>query len=142
MKVIEIKRCTKALLDALNDLLPQLSSSSIPLTEDRLLAILHSDAAHVLMAEEDGTFLGALTLVVFTIPSGNRARIEDLVVQATSRRCGVGQALVRKAIDLAESLGADAVELTAHPSRTAARRLYDSLGFKVRETHVYRYRIR
>ena len=142
MQVIEIEPFSKGLLDTLNDLLPQLSSSSIPLSENRLLASLHSDAAHLLMAEENGTFLGTLTLVVFTIPSGIRARIEDLVVEAASRRRGVGQALVRKAIALAASSGADAVELTAHPSRTGARRLYDKLGFKAGETHVYRYRIR
>ena len=142
MKVIEIKRFSKDLLDTLNDLLPQLSSSSIPLGEDRLLAVLHSDATHLLMAEENETFLGTLTLVVFTIPAGILARIEDLVVQAAYRRRGVGQALVRKAINLAASRGADAVELTAHPSRTAALRLYDRLGFKARETHVYRYRVR
>ena len=138
MQVIEIKCFSKGLLDALNDLLPQLSSSSIPLSEDRLLAILRSDAAHLLMAEENGTFLGTLTLVVFTIPSGIRARIEDLVVQTASRSRGAGQALVRKAMALAQSQGADAVELTAHPSRAAARRLYEKLGFERRETHVYR----
>jgi len=138
MQVIEIKCFSKGLLDALNDLLPQLSSSSIPLSEDRLLAILRSDAAHLLMAEENGTFLGTLTLVVFTIPSGIRARIEDLVVQTASRSRGAGQALVRKAMALAQSQGADAVELTAHPSRAEARRLYEKLGFERREAHVYR----
>lgn len=138
MKVIEIKSYSKALLEALNDLRPELSSSSVPLTEECLTAIIRSDAAHLLMAEENGRFLGTLTLVVFRIPAGIRARIEDLVVQSASRRRGVGQALVRKAMALAETLDADAVELTAHPSRDAARRLYEKLGFEVRETKVYR----
>ena len=87
MQVIEIKSYSKALLEALNDLLPELSTSSVPLTEEDLTAIIHSDAAHLLMAEEKGRFLGTLTLVVFRIPAGIRARIEDLVVQAASRRC-------------------------------------------------------
>ena len=141
MNIIEIKNYADAVRDALNDLLPQLSSSPERLTEDELFEIIHSDKTHLLMAEEDNRYIGSLTLVVFRIPSGTRARIEDLVVQETARGRGVGRALVQKAIEMTKALGAEAVDLTTHPSREAANQLYKKLGFVRRETHVYRRKV-
>jgi ribosomal protein S18 acetylase RimI-like enzyme len=51
----------------------------------------------------------------------------------------VGQALILRAVELAADAGARSVELTSRPSRVAANRLYQSLGFEPRETNVYRY---
>ena len=36
-------------------------------------------------------------------------------------------------------LGAKTIDLTSRPSREAANRLYQRLGFEMRETNVYRY---
>ena len=141
MNVTEIKCYADAVLDAMNNLLPQLSSSPERLTEQNLLAIINSDTTRLFMAEENDRYIGCLTLVVFKIPSGTRARIEDLVVQETARGRGVGRSLVRKAIEMANALGAEAVELTTHPSREAASTLYKKLGFKIRDTHVYRRKV-
>jgi len=141
MNVTEIKCYADAVLDAMNNLLPQLSSSPERLTEQNLLAIINSDTTRLFMAEENDRYIGCLTLVVFKIPSGTRARIEDLVVQETARGRGVRRSLVRKAIEMANALGAEAVELTTHPSREAASALYKKLGFKIRDTHVYRRKV-
>jgi len=141
MNIIEIKSYADAVLDALNDLMPQLSASPRRLTEQDLRGIIQSDTTRLLMAEEDDRYIGSLTLVVFRIPSGTRARIEDLVVQETARGRGVGRALVQKAIEMAKALGAEAVDLTTHPSREAANQLYKKLGFVRRETHVYRRKV-
>lgn len=141
MNVIEIECYTDAVRDALNDLLPQLSSSPQHLTEQKLLSIINSDTTFLLMAEENDGYIGSLTLVVFRIPSGTRARIEDLIVQETARGRGVGRSLVQKAIEMADALGAEAVDLTTHPSREAANALYKKLGFVRRETHVYRRKV-
>lgn len=141
MNIIEIKNYADTVRDALNDLLPQLSSSPERLTEQDLRAIIQSDKTLLLMAEEDDRYIGSLTLVVFRIPSGTRARIEDLVVQETARGRGVGRALVQKAIEMAKALGAEAVDLTTHPSREAANALYKKLGFVRRKTHVYRRKV-
>jgi ribosomal protein S18 acetylase RimI-like enzyme len=141
MHTTEIKSYADAVLDALNDLLPQLSASPRRLTEDELIEIIQSDTTRLLMAEEDNRYIGSLTLVVFRIPSGTRARIEDLVVQETARGRGVGRALVQKALEMAKALGAEAVDLTTHPSREAANALYKKLGFVRRDTHVYRRKV-
>ena len=98
-----------------------------------LVARLASDG------EERGEIVGMLTLVVFRIPTGVRALIEDVVVDETARGRGVGEALTYAAFDRARAAGAKTVDLTSRPSREAANRLYQRLGFERRDTNVYRY---
>lgn len=128
------------LVDAFTRLIPQLSSSAPPLTTDQLRQLVRSEASHVLVARDDsGDVVGSLTLVVFAIPTGVRAWIEDVVVDQAARGQGVGEALNRFAIDLAERLGCRTIDLTSRPSREAANALYRKIGFVERETNVYRY---
>jgi ribosomal protein S18 acetylase RimI-like enzyme len=93
------------------------------------------------MARVDGKIAGALTLATFRIPTGVRAWIEDVVVDSGARGHGVGEALNMAAIAEARSRGAITVELTSRPSREAANRLYQRIGFVQRETNIYRYTI-
>ena len=81
-----------------------------------------------------------LTLATFTIPTGLRAWVEDVVVDAGARGQGAGLALVKAAVAHAQALGARTVDLTSRPSREAANRLYRRAGFEPRETNVYRYK--
>jgi GNAT superfamily N-acetyltransferase len=83
----------------------------------------------------------APTLVVFRIPTGLIARIEDVVVDQNSRNTGIGEALMQQAIIYAKNFGVSKIELTSHPGRKAANRLYLRLGFTPKETNVYQYRI-
>jgi ribosomal protein S18 acetylase RimI-like enzyme len=121
-------------------LVSQLSSSAAPPSAEQLATLVASPAARLLLARGgDGEIIGMLTLVVFPIPTGVRAWIEDVVVDERARGRGVGEALSRAALALAERAGARTVELTSRPSREAANRLYQRLGFALRETNVYRY---
>jgi ribosomal protein S18 acetylase RimI-like enzyme len=132
-------QATSDLVAAVTRLLPQLSSSAAPPTPSQVEEIVTSPATQLLVARIDGEIVGALTLVVFRIPSGVRAWIEDVVVDEATRGQGVGDALNREALRLAAEQGAKTVELTSRPSREAANRLYQRLGFKIRDTNVYRY---
>jgi len=89
----------------------------------------------------DGTrpILGMLTLATFSIPTGLRAWVEDVVVDSATRGQGAGQALVEAAVAHAGTIGARTVDLTSRPTREAANRLYRRCGFELRETNVYRY---
>ena len=78
---------------------------------------------------------------MFPIPTGTRAWIEDVVVDEAARGSGVGAALNQAALDHARARGAKTVDLTSRPSREAANRLYQRLGFEPRETNVYRYEL-
>ncbi len=128
------------LVDAFVRLVPQLSSSNPPPTRAELAEIVASPATVLFVARgDDGSISGSLTLAVFRIPTGLRAWIEDVVVDSGARGQGVGEALNRAALDHARSIGALTVDLTSRPSREAANRLYQRLGFESRSTNVYRY---
>lgn len=137
--VVEVQDVDQRLLDAFERLTPQLSSSGIVPGEDVLGEIVRSPATVLLMAEEAGEYVGSLTLVLFRIPTGMRAWIEDVVVDEAVRGKGVGSALNLAAIERAQRVGARTVDLTSRPSREAANRLYRRLGFQPRDTNVYRY---
>jgi ribosomal protein S18 acetylase RimI-like enzyme len=138
-----VEQVTPELVDAFARLVPQLSRSSPPPDAGALGAIVASPACTLLVARDgDGTILGSLTLVVFPIPTGTRAWIEDVVVDEAARGAGVGAALNSAALDTARQLGAKTVDLTSRPSREAANRLYRRLGFEPRETNVYRFDLR
>jgi ribosomal protein S18 acetylase RimI-like enzyme len=130
---------TPALLDAVNRLLPQLSKSAKPMTLSELDDLVSAGATDMLVAADSDAILGVLTLVVFRIPTGVRAWIEDVVVDDAARGRGVGLALNEFAVDVARSRGARTVDLTSRPARDVANRLYRRLGFEKRDTNVYRY---
>ena len=128
------------LVAAFERLVPQLSRSSPPPDREQLEEIIASPASFLLVARDDaGRISGSLTLVLFRIPTGLRAWIEDVVVDSEARGQGVGEALSLFAIDVAAERGARSVDLTSRPSREAANRLYQRLGFEPRETNVYRF---
>src|SRR5438270_3173496 len=128
------------LVDAFARLTPQLSRSNPAPTREQLDEIVRSEASHLLVARDDaGTIVGSLTLVLFRIPTGVRAWIEDVVVDEAARGQGIGDAVNREALRIAKDSGARTVDLTSRPSREAANRLYQRIGFKQRETNVYRF---
>jgi ribosomal protein S18 acetylase RimI-like enzyme len=145
--IVAVRAVTAELVAAFERLLPQLSPGAPPLDAVALAEIVDSPATELFVARDGdggvgvgaGTVVGAVTLVVFRIPSGLRARIESLVVDRDARRRGVGEALCRAALARASERGVDTVDLTSSPARDAANGLYRRLGFTLRGTNVYRW---
>ena len=137
----EVIEVDDELVAAFARLTPQLSSSSPAPGADQLAAIVASQATILFVARDvdSGEIVGSLTLALFRIPTGMRAWIEDVVVDEATRGQGVGAALSEAALDRARHEGAKTVDLTSRPSREVANRLYKRIGFKQRETNVYRY---
>jgi ribosomal protein S18 acetylase RimI-like enzyme len=139
---VEIARTVDdELLDAVGRLVPQLSSSTAAPTAGELREIVESSCTALLVARENSRIIGMLTLATFRIPTGLRAWIEDVTVDASARGKGVGELLSREALRLAAARGARTVDLTSRPSREAANRLYQRIGFERRDTNVYRFRL-
>jgi ribosomal protein S18 acetylase RimI-like enzyme len=139
-RVEVVEQVTDELVDAFARLIPQLSKSSPPPDAAALEALVSSSACTLFVARAGGgDIVGSLTLATFPIPTGTRAWIEDVVVDDAARGAGVGAALTRAALDRARDVGATRVDLTSRPSREAANRLYQRLGFEPRETNVYRF---
>ncbi|HEY2075016.1 MAG TPA: GNAT family N-acetyltransferase [Streptosporangiaceae bacterium] len=130
---------TDEVVDAFGRLLPQLSRSAKPLDAAGIAAVASSPAVTVLLARSDGRITGSLSLVLFRIPTGLRAWIEDVVVDEAARGQGIGAILTREALRLAREAGVRTVDLSTRPSRVAAGRLYEREGFKQRDTRMYRY---
>jgi ribosomal protein S18 acetylase RimI-like enzyme len=138
--VEEATRVDDDLVHAVARLIPQLSSSSAPGRRE-LTEIVDSEAAILLVVRNaEGIIVGSLTLVLFRVPTGIRAWIEDVVVDEVARGGGIGEALVHAALSRATAAGARSVDLTSRPSREAANRLYQRLGFELRTTNVYRWK--
>ena len=142
VRVEEATEVSDELVAAFRRLVPQLSKSAPPTSREELDEIARSPATVLLVARDDaGTVVGSLTLVVFRIPTAMRAWIEDVVVDEAARGRGVGELLNREALRVAAGRGAKTVDLTSRPAREAANRLYQRLGFKQRDTNVYRFEL-
>ncbi|HTS97922.1 MAG TPA: GNAT family N-acetyltransferase [Streptosporangiaceae bacterium] len=139
VQVEVLDKVTGEVVQAFARLIPQLSRSASPPGQAEIEAIVNSSANTVLLARSAGEITGTMTLVMFPLPTGLRAWIEDVVVDKSARGQGTGEAMMREAIRLAQEAGAKTVDLTSRPAREAAGRLYERLGFAIRESRVYRY---
>ncbi len=90
---------------------------------------------------DDGVIVGALTLAVYRVPTGIRSIIEDVIVDDSARGQGIGEALMKRAIEIAKEKGAGNISLTSNPMREAANRLYLRVGFKKRKTNAYQLKL-
>lgn len=79
VRVEAATEATEELAEALARLVPQLSRSSPPPGREELSEIITSPATTLLVARDGDAVLGTLTLVLFRIPTGPRAWIEDVV---------------------------------------------------------------
>jgi len=137
--VEEVQAATDEVAAAMRHLVPQLSTSAAVPDMAAVQRIVGSQATTLLAARLDGRIVGFLALVMFPIPTGFRAWIEDVIVDEAARGRGIGEALTQRALDLADAAGARTVDLTTRPHREAAGRLYERVGFAARTTRNYRY---
>lgn len=133
----QVEEISPVEIEAFARLLPQLSPRLGALSDERARAVVGAPRTALFVAERDGRIVGMLTLVWYDVPSGRKAWVEDVVVDAAARRCGVGEALVRAALVRAADAGVGQLLLTSSPARSAARALYRKLGFEEAETGVF-----
>lgn len=145
MYIEQVSEVPQELYEALQRLIPQLSPTKVPPTPEDLQALVRSESSRLLIArdpDEKSPIAGVLCLIVYRVPTGLRSIIEDVIVDQNMRKRGIGEALMRHAIELARQAGAEGVALTSNPGREAANRLYQSLGFELRKTNPYIYRLK
>lgn len=143
MYIEKISEPTEELYAAMQQLIPQLGIHKVLLSREELARMLKTEGAILVIArepDERGRIVGILSLTVYHVPTGTRSIVEDVVVDEKYRRLGIGEALVRHAIDLAREAGANGVSLTSNPQRVAANQLYLSMGFELRKTNAYFYK--
>jgi len=138
ISIQQIKEYSPQLLEDINNLLIQLNPEIKPLSEKNLLDILNDSSVYLFAALRNNRVIATTTLVIYKTLCGKRANIEDVVVDKDARGNGLGKKLVGEATKKATEEEVPHINLTSHPDRTAANHLYQSLGFKKRETNVYR----
>jgi ribosomal protein S18 acetylase RimI-like enzyme len=141
MQIDIVTQADRELYDAFQRLVPQLTDNNPPPSLNDLADLVRDASSTLMVARDDhGEIVGALTLAIYRVPTGIRSIIEDVIVDTSARGQGIGDALMKYAIDLAHDKGAQNISLTSNPMREAANRLYLRVGFKKRETNAYQYK--
>ncbi len=141
----QAKEMSDELYQACQQLIPQLTSNNPPPTRPELDRLISSSSSILLQAmhpDFGDEIIGLVTLVLYRVPTGVRAYVEDLVVDEKARGRNIGEALMRACIEQASQAGASTVMLTCNPRRLAANRLYQRMGFALRKTNVYSYALK
>ena len=100
------------------------------------LAIERDSNQLLAVAESEGRIVGCLQLSFIpglTRQGMRRGQIEGVRVAASERGGGIGQAMLRWAIEECRKRGCGLVQLTSDERRPDAHRFYEALGF--RATH-------
>ena len=139
MKIELFTQVDESTVDVFKRLMPQLTGKDEYPSLEELQRVIQSDERFLFFATENGEVIGTLTLVFYQLPSGLKAWIEDVIVDEHARGKGVATALLKHALQVARDKGSLKADLTSMPWRTAANRLYQKMGFKKRESNMYRY---
>lgn len=150
MKIQELKECTTSQFLELKGLMAELTERVV-LTPEALENVLKDESSHLYVMVEGHTpnpspngeerIIGCATLCVFHSPTGTKASIEDVVISSEYRGQHLGRQLVEYVIEQARAYAPIELMLTSNPKRIAANGLYQSLGFKRKETNCYRMTI-
>ncbi|MGN1254611.1 MAG: GNAT family N-acetyltransferase [Prevotella sp.] len=119
----------------INHLLGLLTTHAQPVDVERLKEICQHSM--LLVAREENSIIGMLSLCHSVTPTRSKWLIEDVVVDESARGKGIGRRLISEAIDCIKANGGGQIELTSRPARIAANKLYQSIGFEKKETNVY-----
>jgi ribosomal protein S18 acetylase RimI-like enzyme len=139
-----VREVTDTLFNACQTLIPQLTGNNPPPTREQLSLLLASPASFLFQAKHPDfgdEIIGLATLVLYRVPTGLRGYIEDVIVDERARGRGIGEALMAACLEKAKQDRAPQVMLTCNPNRMAANRLYQRMGFELRKSNLYRYRI-
>src|SRR5437660_4691941 len=140
IRIQVVREATPDRQSALARLLPQLNPNLEVPDMERLRRLIADPAVTLLLAVDGDDIVGTTTVIVYTTPFWIKARLDEVVVDDSARGKGVGEALIKAALDIGRERGAQVAGLQSGrgPARQAAHRLYLRLGFKIRDSDVLR----
>lgn len=138
MMIKKLTRVTKSAVKDINNVIRQLHEDSRKGTISDVRAIVN-DKNHALVVVQDGKkIVGVATLYVLQKIGKRTGYVEDVVVDSGYRGQGLGEKLMRKVISTAKSKKVKTLYLTSRSLHVAAHHLYRKVGFKVKETNVFK----
>jgi ribosomal protein S18 acetylase RimI-like enzyme len=105
----------------------------VPTLTERARQMLGDGELTVLLVGEGPDGLAQMRFLSSIWSSAPSCYLEELYVAPLLRGRGMGRALLETAIDIAREVGADRMDLNTAETDTAARALYESVGFTNRE---------
>ena len=140
MRIEAVTRSTPEIHEALGRLLPQLNANLVVPDAERMNRLLNDPDVVLLVGRDGERIVGTTTVIVYTTPFWIKARLDEVVVDQSAHGTGVGEALVKAALDVGRERGAQVAELQSGrgPAREAAHKLYERIGFRLRDTDVFR----
>lgn len=146
MEIIRLQSVTDAQIGEILALMRELDPE-IAVTPEMVRRAVEAPGTHffamldsALPAGQAGPHIvGCASLCVTASPTGCKAHIEDVVVLSSYRGQQLGRCLMEHVLGYArkELPAGTKIYLTSRPHRVAANALYQSLGFRRKETNVY-----
>lgn len=140
MEIQVLQSYTQAQFEDLKQLLSELSDR-VNFTKTDLMLVLKDSNCHMYVILDSEQIIGCASLCVFHSPTGTKASIEDVVVSSAYRGQRLGKQLMEYVLEQAKTYAPIELHLTSNPMRVAANKLYQSLGFRRKETNCYQMMI-
>ncbi len=128
-------------VNSINYLLSLLVTNPVNVNPIELDEVSKNSRLLLARTKNEDQVIGMATLVIIVILSGRFGRIEDVVVHDEYRGQGIGKSLIGKLIAEAKSLGLKRIDLNSRPTRIEANKMYQSLGFSLVGTNLYRLKL-
>ncbi len=140
-KIEELKEASSQIASEITNLLRQHVEDSPAISVEHLKKIITSQTSYIFVAKDSlNKIIGMVTMISVPKLEGlNKSFTEDLVVDTSHRRLGIGEALMKKVFQKAKEMNIKSISLTSKPSRIAANKLYQKIGFQLYKTNNYKY---
>ena len=138
VEIVQLTEANESALQDINELIRQLSPRLPECSKELLDQIVHDQNIELWVAQDAGRIVGMATLAIVLIPEGPRGQLEDIVVHEKYRGRGLGEQISQQLIERARARDVQVVTLSSRADRVAANKLYQKLGFEMRETNFYR----
>jgi ribosomal protein S18 acetylase RimI-like enzyme len=136
----QVKQFSSEIADAIRKFAPQFGQNYQLFTDDSLKEMVNSPQCYIFIARYQPTkqIAGMIMENVYRTFYIRKAYVEELFVDGDFRKMGIGTKLMQKVVENAKKNNAAYVDFTSKPDRIEGNSLYAKLGFKKRETNVYR----
>lgn len=136
VEILQASEVTNEIQISISELYKQLSTSIKQLP---IKGILENNGNLVFaICYEDRKVVGMAMMATYKVISGHKGMIEDVIVDEGQRGKGIGRKLMEKLLDEGKKRQLNEILLFSGHHRTTAIQLYTSLGFKLKDSGLYR----
>ena len=138
MKIALLKKeeITSELQLQISDLFRQLAPNKSQINLQEIFNDIND--IHLAYAVEDDHILGIASMCIYSVISGKKGWIEDVVVHENARGKGLGRKLMSKLLEVAKEKELTEILLFSAEHRVAAKHLYEDLGFVMNASKLYK----